>query len=58
MTLSFVPAAGSSRPGRTGRAQVEKVPPPLVLIAVTTWSPHAVPTDATCGSLNTAAAPR
>jgi hypothetical protein len=55
MTLSFVPAAGPGRAGRAGRARVEKLPPPLVRIDVTTWSPHAVPTDATCGSLNIAA---
>jgi hypothetical protein len=56
MTLSFVPAAGVSRPRRAGRAHVEKLSPPLVRMAVTTWSPHAVPTDATCGSANIAAA--
>jgi hypothetical protein len=55
MTLSFMPAAGPSRPGRAGRAHAEKLQPPLVRIAVSTWSPQAVPTDATCGSLNTAA---
>jgi hypothetical protein len=56
MTLSFVPAAGSRRPGRAGRGRVEKLSPPVVRMAVTTWSPHAVPTDATCGSSNIAAA--
>lgn len=55
MTLSFVPAARPGRPGRAGGAHFQKLPPPLVRIAVTTWSPHAVPTDATCGSLNIAA---
>jgi hypothetical protein len=58
MTLSFVPASGTRRPGRAGRAPAEKVPPSLVRMAVTTWSPQAVPTDATCGSSNTAAATR
>ena len=55
MTLSFVPEAGSGRPGRQSRAHLEKLPPALVRIAVTTWSPQAVPTDANFGSVNTAA---
>jgi hypothetical protein len=55
MTLSFVPAAGLRRPGR-GRSYAERRPPSILCDAVTTWSPTAVPTDATCGSLNTAAA--
>jgi hypothetical protein len=51
MTLSFVPAAAS----KPGRARAEKLRTSILCTAVTTWSPQAVPTDATCGSLNTAA---
>ena len=52
MTLSFVPAA---RPRRFGRRYVETRPPAILCTPVTTWSPYATPTDATCGSVNTAA---
>jgi hypothetical protein len=52
MTLSFVPAAGARRPGRR---HVDRPTPAIVCTSVTTWSPLAVSTDATCGSLNTAA---
>jgi hypothetical protein len=55
MTLSFVPAAGSRRPGRAGRPYLDSRPPAIMCTAVTTWSPLVVPTDATCGSVNTAA---
>jgi hypothetical protein len=51
MTLSFVPTAGSRRPGRS---RVDR-PPAIMCTPVTTWSPLVVPTDATCGSVNTAA---
>jgi hypothetical protein len=54
MTLSFVPTAAAGRPGHRGRPFVDGRPPSL-WIAVTTWSPLVVPTDATCGTVNTAA---
>ena len=51
MTLSFVPAASS----KARRPRTEKLRTSILCTAVTTWSPQAVSTDATCGSLNTAA---
>jgi hypothetical protein len=57
MTLTFVPAASTGPPGRSGRrAEVVGSRRPSILCrAVTTWSPQVVSTDATCGSVNTAA---
>ena len=54
-TPSFVSAATLSRPGRFGRSYVDSRPPSIRWISLTTWSPLVVPTDATCGSVNTAA---
>ena len=52
MTLSFVPAASSRRPRRS---RVDSLPPVILCTGGTTWSPLVVPTDATRGSVNTAA---
>jgi hypothetical protein len=52
MTLTFVPAARSRR---AGRSRVDRLPPAIMCAQVTTWSPLVVSTDATCGSVNTAA---
>jgi hypothetical protein len=51
MTLSVVPTTDSTRPRRRGKRRGSS----LATSALTTWSPLVLPTDATCGSVNTAA---
>jgi hypothetical protein len=58
MTLSFVPAARARNPRRPGPSYADRRPRSILCTAVSTWSPQAVPTDATCGTLNTAAGTR
>jgi hypothetical protein len=55
MTLSFVPAASSRRARRAGPAYADRRLASILCSSLTTWSPQAVPTDATCGTVNTAA---
>jgi hypothetical protein len=53
---TLVRARGTpAEPGRSGRPYPETRPPAILCTPVTTRSPHATPTDATCGSVNTAA---